>query len=90
MSNLSFALDARTISLWTVAGRLKDVPFTCPAGMLKALTEFPRGESDLLYRDGRWLLIVTVDVPGAALNDHPAGWLGAGLASRSLVTSLVL
>ncbi len=26
--NLSFALDARTISLWTFHGRLKDVPFT--------------------------------------------------------------
>ena len=37
--NLSFAPDARTISLWTLAGRLKDVPFTCPAGMLKALTK---------------------------------------------------
>ncbi|PDP84754.1 hypothetical protein CQJ94_25270 [Glycomyces fuscus] len=25
--NLSFAMDARTISLWTFQGRLKDVPF---------------------------------------------------------------
>ena len=61
----------------------KPVPFTCSAGMLKALTEFPRGESDLLYRDDMWLLIVTVDVPGAALNDHPAGWLGAAWASSA-------
>ena len=74
--NLSFALDARTISLWTLAGRLKDVPFTCPAGTLKALTEFPRGESDLLYRDGMWLMMVTVDVPGAALNDRPRRMAG--------------
>ena len=74
--NLSFALDARTISLWTVAGRLKDIPFTCPAETLKALAEYPRGESDLLYRDGMWLLIVTVDVPGAALNDRPRRMAG--------------
>lgn len=85
--NLSFALDARTISLWTLAGRLKDVPFTCPAGTLKALTEFPRGESDLLYRDGMWLMMVTVDVPGAALNDHPAGWLGVDLGIVSIATT---
>ena len=65
----------------------KPVPFTCSAGMLKALTEFPRGESDLLYRDDMWLLIVTVDVPGAALNDHPAGWLGAGLGIVSIATT---
>jgi IS605 OrfB family transposase len=85
--NLSFALDARTISLRTLAGRLKDVPFTCPAGMLKALTEFPRGESDLLYRDGMWLLIVTVDVAEAELNSHPAGWLGAGLGIVNIATT---
>ena len=85
--NLSFALDARTISLWTLAGRLKDIPFTCSAGMLKALTEFPRGESDLLYRDGRWLLMVTVDVPEAALNDHPAGWLGVDLGIVNIATT---
>ena len=85
--NLSFALDARTISLWTLAGRLKDVPFTCSAGMLKALTEFPRGESDLLYRDGRWLLMVTVDVPGAELNSEPAGWLGVDLGVVNIATT---
>ena len=85
--NLSFALDARTISLWTVAGRLKDIPFTCSAGMLKTLAEYPRGESDLLYRDGMWLLIVTVDVPGAALNDHPAGWLGVDLGIVNIATT---
>ena len=85
--NLSFALDARTISLWTVAGRLKDVPFTCSAGTLKALTQFPRGESDLLYRDGRWLLMVTVDVPEAALNEHPAGWLGVDLGIVNIATT---
>ena len=73
--------------MWTLAGRLKDVPFTCSAGMLKALTEFPRGESDLLYRDGRWLLIVTVDVPGAELNSEPAGWLGVDLGIVNIATT---
>ena len=82
--NLSFALDARTISLWTLAGRLKDLPFTCPAETLKALAEYPRGESDLLYREGIWLLIVTVDVTEAELNSEPAGWLGiASIATTS-------
>ena len=85
--NLSFALDAQTISLWTLAGRLKDVPFTCPAETLKALAEYPRGESDLLYRDGMWLLIVTVDVTEAELNSEPAGWLGVDLGIVNIATT---
>ena len=85
--NLSFALDARTISLWTLPGRLKDMPFTCSAETLKALAEYPRGESDLLYRDGIWLLIVTVDVTEAELNSEPAGWLGVDLGIVNIATT---
>ena len=85
--NLSFALDVQTISLWTLPGRLKDIPFTCPAETLKALAEYPRGESDLLYRDGIWLLIVTVDVTEAELNSEPAGWLGVDLGIVNIATT---
>lgn len=65
--NLSFVLDAQTISLWTLQGRLKDVPFACSPDTLKALGEYKRGESDLLCRDGMWLLAVTLDARGRAV-----------------------
>jgi len=61
--NLSFALDACTVSLWTVTGRLKDVPFTGSPAQLEQLATHPRGESDLIYRGGMWFLAVTIDVP---------------------------
>jgi len=65
--NLSFALDARTISLWTVVGRLKDVPFACSPVALTMLEEHKRGEADLLRRDGVWYLGVALEVPEAGV-----------------------
>ena len=83
--NLSFALDARTVSLWTVAGRLKDVPFTgSPAQLEQLATHKPR-ESDLIYRDGIWFLAVTIDVPDPDLRE-PVGWLGVDLGIVNIAT----
>ncbi|WP_017569912.1 hypothetical protein [Nocardiopsis halotolerans] len=63
--DLSFAPDARTISPWTLPGRLKGVPFIGSANQLTALAEHKRGEADLLRSDGTWFLAVTVDAPDA-------------------------
>lgn len=52
--NLSLALDARTVSLWTITGRPKDVPFTGSLAQLEQLATRRRGESDLIHRDGLW------------------------------------
>ncbi|HEY3648955.1 MAG TPA: transposase [Streptosporangiaceae bacterium] len=83
--NLSFALDARTVSLWTVAGRLKDLSFTgSPAQLEQLATHKPR-ESDLIYRDGIWFLAVTIDVPDPDLRE-PVGWLGVDLGIVNIAT----
>jgi putative transposase len=73
------------VSLWTVAGRLKDVPFTgSPAQLEQLATHKPR-ESDLIYRDGKWFLGVTIDVPDPDLCE-PAGWLGVDLGIVNIAT----
>jgi IS605 OrfB family transposase len=84
--NLSFALDARTVSLWTVTGRLKDVPFTGSQAQLEQLAGHPRGESDLIHRDGMWFLAVTIDVPDPVLRE-PGGWLGVDLGVVNIATT---
>lgn len=58
---LSFKLAASTVSLWAVGGRLT-VPFVCGDAQRKLL-ELPKGESDLILRNGKWFLNVTVEVP---------------------------
>ena len=84
--NLSFALDARTVSLWTIIGRLKDVPFTGSPTQLEQLATHQRGESDLICRDGMWFLAVTIDVPDPDLRE-PDGWLGVDLGIAAIATT---
>ena len=76
----SIAYDARilryldgAVSIWTVAGR-QTIPFVC-GGPQRALLVNQHGESDLVYRDGCWYLLATVEeaeVPERA----PTDWLG--------------
>jgi putative transposase len=84
--NLSFALDARTVSLWTVRGRLKGVPFTCSPEQAKVLAEHQRGEADLVCRDGMWFLLVAVTVPDADAYE-PDGFLGVDLGIVNIATT---
>ncbi|MET8629199.1 transposase [Kitasatospora sp. NPDC004669] len=76
---LSWQYDARTVSIWTTAGRLKDVRFAYSPDALEILRENRRGESDLIRRDGAFYLIATCDVPEKPLNENPAGFLGVDL-----------
>ena len=58
---LGLNLAASTISIWTLGGREK-MPFVCGEKQ-RALLVYPRGESDLILRKGKWFLNITVDVP---------------------------
>lgn len=49
---LSWNLDARTVSIWTLAGR-RTVPFVAGGRQLK-LVSSRKGGSDLVHRDGMW------------------------------------
>jgi IS605 OrfB family transposase len=84
---LSWCHDARTVSIWSVSGRLKDVAFTGEPGQLKEIAEHRRGESDLVYRDGMWFLHAAVELPEAALNTAPSGFVGVDLGIVNIATT---
>ncbi|MBP2581374.1 IS605 OrfB family transposase [Streptomyces sp. PvR006] len=82
---LTWNLDARTVSIWTVAGRIKHVPFVCSRQAVELLA--PReGESDLVMRDGMFFLIATVDVPEPEACE-PVGFLGVDTGTVTIATT---
>lgn len=83
---LSWNHDAGTVSIWTTAGRMKDVRFAGSSGQLKTLREYRKGESDLVHRDGMWLLIATCEVPEQP-QFEPVDWLGVDRGIVNLATT---
>ncbi|MFI9745371.1 RNA-guided endonuclease InsQ/TnpB family protein [Streptomyces sp. NPDC052494] len=82
---LTWNLDARTVSIWTVAGRIKGIPFVCSDEALRLLA-LRKGESDLVMRDGMFFLIATVDLPEPKISE-PTGWLGVDLGIVNIATT---
>lgn len=83
---LSWNYDAQTVSIWTRDGRLKNVRFTCSPGALKQLTEYRHGESDVVFRDGKWFLIATCEIPEPA-QFEPKGFIGVDRGVTNLATT---
>src|SRR6266536_6525527 len=82
---LSWQPDQHTVSIWTVAGRLKGLRFTLgehQAGLLA----YRKGESDLLCRDGKWYLHATCEVSEGEPT-CPSGWLGVDLGIVNIATT---
>ncbi|WP_245666299.1 transposase [Actinomadura latina] len=84
--NLSWQLDAGTVSIWTVAGRCKNLRFTCSPDQAKMLAAHRKGESDLVHRDGKWFLIATCDVPEPDVYE-PGDWVGVDRGVVNLATT---
>jgi len=82
---MSWQHDARTVSIWTVAGRMKNVAYTGAPEQLKAVSELPVGESDLVHRDGMWFLYATVQVPERELIE-PQGFIGVDMGIVQIAT----
>ncbi|MBB5122166.1 RNA-guided endonuclease InsQ/TnpB family protein [Streptomyces eurocidicus] len=82
---LTWNLDQRTVSIWTVAGRLKGIPFVCSEQTMKLLAS-RKGESDLVMRDGMFFLIATIDVPEPEVFE-PDGFLGVDLGIVNIATT---
>ena len=73
------------VSIWTVADKSRQrIPFVCDE-RTRALLGSRRGESDLVYRSGKWYLLATVEVeeppPGT-----PEDWLGVDLGVVNIAT----
>ncbi|WP_405889005.1 transposase [Streptomyces sp. NBC_01136] len=84
---LSWQIPDRTVSVWTVAGRVKSVAFTASPEQLATLALYRKGESDLLQRDGMWFLNATCEVPETPLNPDPVDFLGIDLGIVNIATT---
>lgn len=84
---LSWQIPDRTVSIWTLAGRLKGVAFTASLAQLARLALYRKGESDLIARDGMWFLNATCEVPEAEPNTSPDGFLGIDLGIVNIATT---
>jgi IS605 OrfB family transposase len=84
---LSWQMDARTVSIWTTRGRMKNLAFVGEPSQLKILAACRKGESDLVYRDGKWFLIATCEVPEQSLNTTPRDWIGVDRGIANLATT---
>ncbi|MEO3859128.1 hypothetical protein [Acrocarpospora sp. B8E8] len=51
---LSWRIDARTVSVWTLAGRLRGIAFTGSPQQMAMLAKHRKDETDLVRRDGSW------------------------------------
>ena len=77
-----------TVSIWTVAGRLRTVRIVGNPRHLALLRSRPAiGETDLLCRDGVWLLNAVVDRPEAAQSEPANGFLGVDLGIVNIATT---
>ncbi|MCW3842927.1 transposase [Micromonospora yasonensis] len=83
---LSWQLADRTVSIWTVAGRLNRVRFGCSEQQYATLAAHRRGESDLVHRDGKWFLYATCDIPDVEVK-QPDGFLGVDLGIANIATT---
>jgi IS605 OrfB family transposase len=80
---LSWKIDASAVSIWTVDGR-QSIPFVCGEKQ-RELLKFDRGEADLVHRDGRFYLLVCVDLPDVE-EKAIDGFIGIDLGIAHLAT----
>ena len=64
---LSWQLDEQTVSIWTVASRIRGIPFVGHPDHLAVLRASRKGESDLVAHQGNFYLLATIDVPEPAV-----------------------
>ncbi len=83
---LSWQLDAQTVSIWTTAGRVKNLGSACSAEALKMLQEHRQGESDLVERDGVFYPLATCEVAEAEQYE-PEGFIGVELGIAHIATT---
>ncbi|MBE8471717.1 RNA-guided endonuclease InsQ/TnpB family protein [Streptomyces justiciae] len=84
---LSWQTEQRTVSIWTVEGRMKRIPYTGNENQLLLLARRRQGESDLIQHDGQWYLLATIDVPEPPENPSPQGFIGVDLGIENIATT---
>jgi hypothetical protein len=82
---LSWQPDQQTVSIWTVAGRLKGIRFAVGEQQRKLLA-CRKGESDLVCRNGKLYLYATCELPEARVVE-PNGFVGVDLGIVNVATT---
>lgn len=80
---LNWRLSKSEVSIWVLGGR-ETIPFVTGEHQ-RYLLQYQQGESDLVYRKGKFYLYTTCDVPDEAPID-PEGWIGADLGIVNILT----
>lgn len=62
LHTLSFQMEYNTVSMWSTTKRQKGIRFVC-GNHQRRLLEFPKKQTDLIYRKGKFYLHITVSVP---------------------------
>jgi putative transposase len=83
---LSWNHTKRTVSIWTVDGRMKDVPFAGSEQQLALLAQYQKGQSDLQTHQGKWYLIATLDIPDIDITT-PDGFIGVDMGIVNIATT---
>ena len=81
---LSYRVEIKTVSIWTVAGRIK-VSFQAGRRHLELL-HHQQGESDLAYIGGEFYLFATCDVD-TPTTDDVTGFMGVDLGIANIATT---
>ncbi|WP_330272230.1 RNA-guided endonuclease TnpB family protein [Lentzea sp. NBC_00516] len=76
-----------TVSVWSTAGRLRNVRIMGHPGHLALLRSGQIRETDLICRDGVWVLHAVVDRPGAPQREPVNGFLGIDMGIVNLATT---
>ncbi len=80
---LNWYIAKSEVSIWTVGGRLK-LPLVC-GEFQKKLLPSQQGESDLVYRSGKWFLLAVCEVEDPPLKEVD-GFLGVDLGRVQLAS----
>ena len=80
---LSWRLPDKTVSIWTINGRLK-IHFTAGKQHIELLKNLA-GEADLVYQDGQFYLYQTCEIEEPPVAD-PTGFLGIDLGIKNIAS----
>jgi IS605 OrfB family transposase len=76
-----------TVSIWTTFGRMKNVRVLGSPVHMALLRGQAIGETDLIYRDGGFFLLATVETPAQPVIPPENGFLGVDLGIVNIATT---
>jgi IS605 OrfB family transposase len=76
-----------SVSIWSTAGRLRNVPMIADPRHMLLLRTRRVGEADLVHRAGKWFLKAVVEVPAPPAKEPENGFLGVDLGITNIATT---